>query len=89
MRLKEHPRIQWPPYWSGPEVHRQTAEQGILKIIDLIGPVQILLGKEYQGKIQFAELNCSNPAFTARLYEKLRSLADCPLEEVGAIELDV
>jgi hypothetical protein len=89
MRLKEHPRIQWPPHWSEPEVNTPTGEQGILKIIDLIGPVQILLGKEIQDKVQFAELNCSNPAFTARLYEKLKALAGRPLEEVGAIELDL
>jgi hypothetical protein len=38
MRLREHPKIQWPPRWSEWSERSFGVEDGILKGVDLIEP---------------------------------------------------
>jgi len=88
MRLRDHPRIQWPPSWSEWGTIAPPGEQGILKAVDLIEAKQLLLGNEFQGEVHFAELSCPNAAFANKLYEKIRVLAGRPIKEIGALEID-
>ena len=88
MLLREHPRIQWPPHWSEYGSNIPKGEQGTLTDVDLVGPTQILLGNEFQGKVHFAELRCSNPAFTNKLYERMAALLGRPMKDIGALEIE-
>ena len=36
MRLKDHPRIQWPPSWAESGTMAPLGEQGILHEVDLV-----------------------------------------------------
>ncbi len=89
MRLKEHPRIQWPPSWSEWGTMAPPEEQGILKDVDLIDGKQLLLGNEFQGKVHFAEVLCPNAAFASKLYGKIKVLAGRPIKEIGELEIDL
>jgi hypothetical protein len=89
MRLKDHPRIQWPPDWAEWGTMAPRGEQGILQDVELNGATQLLLGNEFQGKVHFAELRCPNAAFANKLYEKIKPLAGHPIEEIGALEIDL
>jgi hypothetical protein len=57
MRLKEHPKIQWPPKWAEDE-RSVKAEDGILRDVDLIEPMKLLLSSEVDGRVYFAEVCC-------------------------------
>ena len=87
MRLREHPKIQWPPSWSEQGESSFRVEDGILRDVDFIEPSNLLLSNELDGKIYFAELNCSNTAFASRLHEKLQPILGRPIREVGNIDL--
>ena len=82
MRLKEHPKIQWPPRWS----EWGEREEGILRDVDLIEPRKLLLSNEVDGKVYFAELYCFNTAFASRLHEKIKSIVGRPIREVGELD---
>ena len=84
MRLREHPKIQWPPSWS--ERGSFRAEDGILKDVDFIEPSNLLVSNELDGKIYFAEVNCFNTAFASRLHEKLKPVLGRPIRDVGDID---
>lgn len=93
MRLRDHPRINWPPLWSGGSESSVSAEEGTLKDIDLIerdelGPTRLLLAGEFQGKTRFAEITCGNEPFARKLYEKIKPLCGQPVSEVGNSDLD-
>jgi hypothetical protein len=83
MRLREHPKIQWPPTW-GESLLR--AEEGILRDVDLIEPMKLLISNEMDGKVYFAEIHCSNGAFASRLHEKIKAIVGRPIREVGELE---
>jgi hypothetical protein len=86
MRLKEHPKNQWPPPWSeGGE--SDFTEEGILRDVDLIESTTILLSNEIDGEIYFAEINCFNAAFAFRLHEKVRPFVGRPIKDVGELDL--
>jgi hypothetical protein len=85
MRLREHPKIQWPPRWSEGE-RSVWGEEGILRDVDFIEPMKLLLGNERDGKIYFAELYCFNAAFASRLHEKIKPIVGRPIKEVGEID---
>ncbi len=87
MRLREHPRLQWPPAWSEAGTATPAGEDGILKDIDFIGEKQLLLGSEFRGKTLFAELSCANAAFASKLYEMIKALAGRPVKEIGELEI--
>jgi hypothetical protein len=89
MRLKDHPRIQWPPSWAESGTMAPRGEQGILHEVDLVDATQLLLGNEFQGKVHFAELSCPNPAFANKLYEKIKPFAGRPIREIGALQIDL
>jgi hypothetical protein len=89
MRLKEHPRIQWPPDWSEWGTMAPPGEQGILKDIDLIDGKQLLLGNEFEGKVHFAELSCPNAAFANKLYERIKTLSGRPIKDIGELEINL
>ena len=87
MRLREHPKIQWPPSWSEQgESSFRAAEDGILRDVDFIEPSNLLLSNELDGKVYFAELNCFNTTFASRLHEKLKPVLGRPIREVGNID---
>jgi hypothetical protein len=46
MRLREHPKIQWPPRWSELSERCLRADEGILRDVDLIEPQKLLLSNE-------------------------------------------
>jgi hypothetical protein len=84
MRLREHPKIPWPPVWSEGSVR---AEDGILKDVDIIEPNRLLLSNEIDGKVYFAEIWCSNMAFASRLEQKMKSNVGKPMREIGELEI--
>jgi hypothetical protein len=86
MRLKEHPKIQWPPRWAEWDESSVGAEEGILTDVDLIEPMKLLLNNEVDGKVYFAEIYCSNIAFASRLHEKIKPIVGRPLREVGELD---
>ena len=88
MRLREHPKIQWPPAWSEGSESLPAGEQGILRDVELIEPTLLLLSNESEGKIYFAEMHCSNNAFASRLREKIKPIVGRPIKEVGELDLD-
>jgi hypothetical protein len=83
MRLREHPKIQWPPRWGESSLR---AEEGILRDVDLIEPMKFLISNEMDGKVYFAEIYCSNSAFASRLYEKIKAIVGRPIREVGEVD---
>ncbi len=87
MRLREHPRIQWPPAWSEWGTTTLRGEEGILKDVDLIDVKKLLLGNEFRGKTHFAELNCANAAFAQKLYAMIKARAGRPIREIGELEI--
>jgi hypothetical protein len=84
MRLREHPKIQWPPRWG--ESTPKT-EEGILRDVDLIEPMKLLISNEMGGKVYFAEIYCSNSAFASRLHDKIKPIVGRPISEVGELDL--
>ena len=85
MRLREHPKIQWPPKWSE-RSESDLTEEGILRDVDLIEPTTLLLSNEVDGKVYFAELNCFNTAFAVRLHEKVTPYVGRPIRDVGELD---
>ena len=86
MRLKEHPKIQWPPRWSEGSERPLRGEDGILRDVDFIEPSKLLLSNEMNGRIYFAELYCFNSAFAFRLHEKLKPIVGRPIREAGDLD---
>jgi hypothetical protein len=86
MRLKEHPKIQWPPRWAEGGQNSLKAEEGILRDVDLIEPMRLLLSNEMDGKVYFAEIDCFNTAFASRLHEKIKPIVGRPIREVGELD---
>jgi hypothetical protein len=82
MRLKEHPKIQWPPRWAEGE-RSVKAEDGILRDVDLIEPMKLLLSNEVDGRVYFAEIYCFNAAFASRLREKIKPVVGRPAERAS------
>jgi hypothetical protein len=83
MRLREHPKIQWPPKWGESSLR---AERGILRDVDLIEPMKLLISNEMDGKVYFAEIYCFNTAFASRLHEKIKPIVGRPIREVGELD---
>jgi len=86
MRLKEHPKIQWPPRWSEGSERSLRGEDGIFRDVDFIEPSKLLLSNEMNGRIYFAELYCFNSAFACRLHEKLKPIVGRPIREAGELD---
>jgi hypothetical protein len=86
MRLREHPKIQWPPRWSEWGERSVRGEEGILRDVDLIEPTKLLLGNEVDGQMYFAEIYCSNSAFASRLHQKIKPIVGKPIREVGELD---
>jgi hypothetical protein len=86
MRLREHPKIQWPPRWAELGESSLSGEDGILRDVDFIEPSKLLLSNELDGKIYFAELYCFNTAFASRLHEKLKPILGRPIRDVGELD---
>jgi hypothetical protein len=87
MRLREHPRIQWPPTWSGRGKRSLRGEKGTLREVDLIEPTKLLIGNEMDGKLYYGELDCLNTAFASRLHEKIKPIVGRPISEVGEVDV--
>jgi hypothetical protein len=86
MRLREHPKIQWPPTWAEPDESPLRAEEGILRDVNLSEPLKVLLSNEMDGKVYFAEIDCSNVAFLSRLHEKIKPIVGRSIREVGELD---
>ena len=86
MRLREHPKIQWPPTWSEGGEKSLQGDEGILTNVDFIEPSELLLSSELEGKVYFAELHCFNNAFATRLHEKIIPCIGRPVWEVGELD---
>ncbi len=86
MKLKEHPKIEWPPRWSGWDHVSGNGEQGVLRDVDLIEPTTLLLSQEVDGKLYFAEVGCFNAAFASRLHERIKPSVGRSIREVGELD---
>ena len=86
MRLRDHPKIKWPPKWTEWGEGSITAEEGILRDVDLIEPMKLLISNEMGGKVYFAEIYCSNSAFASRLHDKIKPIVGRPISEVGELD---
>jgi hypothetical protein len=86
MRLREHPKIQWPPRWVEKGEDSLRVEEGILRDVDRIEPMKLLLSNEMDGKVYFAEIYCFNTAFASRLHEKIKPIVGRPIREVGELD---
>ena len=86
MRLREHPKIQWPPTWWGRGERSIRGEKGVLKHVDLIEPTKLLIGNEVDGKLYFAEIYCFNSAFASRLHEKIKRIVKRPIRDVRELD---
>lgn len=86
MRLREHPKIQWPPTWLDGAERAHRGEDGILKDVDFIEPSKLLLSNELDGRVYFTELFCFNNAFASRLHEKIKPFVGKPVREVGELD---
>jgi hypothetical protein len=80
MRLREHPKIEWPPTWE------ERDESPLRTDVNLIEPMKLLLSNEMDGKVYFAEIDCSNVAFASRLHEKIKPIVGRPIREVGELD---
>lgn len=87
MRLREHPKIPWPPDWSDWGEHSRRGEDGILREVDLVEPRKLLLSNEMDGKVYYAEISCSNGAFASRLHEKIKPIIGRPIKDIGELEI--
>jgi len=87
MRLRDHPKIKWPPKWTEWGEGAITAEDGILRDVDLIEPMKVLISNEIDGTIYFAEIDCFNTAFASRLHDKIKPIVGRPIREVGELDL--
>lgn len=93
MRLREHPKVNWPPKWSGWQKKLQGEREGKLRDVELIekdqmGPIRLLLACEFKGRVYFAEVICDNSVFIRRLYEKIKSLQGKTIQEIGDLEIE-
>lgn len=86
MKLRDHPKMQWPPTWSKASEPSIKLEEGIIRHVDLVEPTKLLLSNELDGKVYFAEFECFNDAFASRLREKIKLFVGRPLREVGEID---
>jgi hypothetical protein len=86
MRLREHPKIQWPPTWAEVDESPLRAEEGILREVNFIEPMKLLLSNEMDGKVYFAEIDCPNAAFASRLHEKIKPIVGRPIRELGELD---
>jgi hypothetical protein len=86
MRLRDHPKIKWPPKWTEWGETSLRAEEGILRDVDLIEPMKLLVTNEMDGKVYFAEIYCSNTAFASRLHKKIKAIVGRPIGEVGELD---
>jgi hypothetical protein len=86
MRLREHPKIQWPLTWAERDESPLRAEEGILRDVNLIAPMKVLLSNEMDGKVYFAEIDCFNNAFASRLHDKIKPIVGRPMREVGELD---
>jgi hypothetical protein len=86
VRLREHPKIQWPPKWSEGGESSLKGDEGILRDVDLIEPQKLLLSNEMDGKVYFAEIYCFNTVFASRLHEKIKPIVGRPIREVGELD---
>lgn len=86
MRLREHPKIQWPPSWSDGVENSHRGEDGILTDVDFVEPSKLMLSNELGGKVYFAEIYCFNAAFASRLHEKIKLVVGKPMREVGELD---
>jgi hypothetical protein len=87
MRLRDHPKIKWPPKWTEWGEGSLAAEKGVLRDVDLIEPMKVLISNEIDGKIYFAEIECFNTAFASRLHDKMKPIIGRPIREVGELDL--
>jgi len=87
MRLRDHPKIKWPPKWTEWGEGSLSAEKGVLRDVDLIEPMKVLISNEIDGKIYFAEIDCFNTAFASRLHDKIKPIVGRPIREVGELDL--
>ena len=86
MRLREHPKIQWPPKWSESGESSPRGDRGILRDVDLVEPQKLLLSNEMDGRVYFAEIYCFNAAFASTLHEKIKAIVGRPMSEVGELD---
>jgi hypothetical protein len=83
MRLREHPKIQWPPRWGESSLRGRPgdfARRGPYRIAEASS-------KQRNGrKVYFAEIYCFNSAFASRLHEKIKPIVGRPIREVAELD---
>lgn len=101
MKLREHPKIHWPPSWSGAyDIDLEEVpifEQGVLRdvqypealtVTNLMFPTHLTLANEYKGNAFGGVLVIDDPALLPSLYHLLRENIGRPIQEIGELEID-
>ena len=92
MELRRHPRLNWPPTWTGSGTEVTYGERGTLtdaKKLPAFGPnpLRLCLTIEHGGHPYSAVIQVNDPDFLDVLLPKLRGCIGRPLTEVGSLEL--
>ncbi len=94
--LRRHPKIHWPPVWSGssgPDTEIPVGEQGVLKVVqrvtaDPTAVARLLLRVEHDGGEFWSFLQCDDAVFLSRLHLKLKQCIGKPMREIGSLDIE-
>jgi hypothetical protein len=86
MRLREHPKIQWPPRWSEQGESSFRGEDGILKEVDFYRTEHASSKQRSGRKNLFCRTILLQHGFASRLHEKLKPILGRPIIEVGELD---
>jgi hypothetical protein len=99
MLLRDHPLMcsygvsSWPPTWTwihGPENKRARGEIGTLKTVTLTkitAANRCYLCIEHEGSEYIGCLAIDDPAFCEQITTLLQRYCNCPIADIGSIEL--
>lgn len=94
--LRRHPKVNWPPQWSGscgPDARFPVGEDGVLKTVqyltvDPTACARVHMRIEHDGHEFWSFLPCDDPVVLSMLYGKLKRCIGQSLRDIGSLELD-
>lgn len=88
MRLREHPKIQWPPRWSGWDEGSLQGEKGDFERRGSYRTDEASSQQRGGWQSYFAEVYCFNSALVSRLHKKIKPSVGRSIREGGTRFLD-
>jgi hypothetical protein len=93
--LRKHPKVLWPPQWSGscgPSVQLPVGEEGILVRVQRVSvdpnaDARVQLRVAHNGNTFWSYLQCEDAVFLSQLYQKLKQCLGQPLDAVGSLDV--